>query len=177
MRRETAERILAVPVDDSSRAPNSHVDSTGCPLRCTFCGQWGFWRKWRHRSPANLRRSMTSDTVTARTTQLVDEMYERLWDAPPPQHTTAQRKASAAARVVAARQGWLPPLAWDDIDDAPEPDQNQPDTSGSEDDLDEIAIERASPETPASLTYAEQIEVAPMSNADVPSAPSLTCCH
>jgi anaerobic magnesium-protoporphyrin IX monomethyl ester cyclase len=27
--------------------------SRGCPLRCTFCGQWGFWRRWRHRTPAN----------------------------------------------------------------------------------------------------------------------------
>jgi anaerobic magnesium-protoporphyrin IX monomethyl ester cyclase len=25
--------------------------SRGCPLRCTYCGQWSFWRKWRHRSP------------------------------------------------------------------------------------------------------------------------------
>ncbi len=22
----------------------------GCPHRCTYCGQWSFWRKWRHRS-------------------------------------------------------------------------------------------------------------------------------
>jgi anaerobic magnesium-protoporphyrin IX monomethyl ester cyclase len=27
--------------------------SRGCPLRCTYCGQWGFWRRWRHRSPGN----------------------------------------------------------------------------------------------------------------------------
>jgi len=27
--------------------------SRGCPLRCTYCGQWGFWRRYRHRSPAN----------------------------------------------------------------------------------------------------------------------------
>ncbi|HLY09457.1 MAG TPA: radical SAM protein, partial [Planctomycetota bacterium] len=27
--------------------------SRGCPLRCTFCGQWSFWRRWRHRSPGN----------------------------------------------------------------------------------------------------------------------------
>jgi anaerobic magnesium-protoporphyrin IX monomethyl ester cyclase len=27
--------------------------SRGCPLRCTYCGQWGFWKKWRHRSPAS----------------------------------------------------------------------------------------------------------------------------
>jgi len=24
--------------------------SRGCPLTCTYCGQWMFWRKWRHRS-------------------------------------------------------------------------------------------------------------------------------
>ena len=28
--------------------------SRGCPLRCTFCGQWGFWRRRRHRSAGNL---------------------------------------------------------------------------------------------------------------------------
>lgn len=28
--------------------------SRGCPLTCTHCGQWSFWRRWRHRSPANV---------------------------------------------------------------------------------------------------------------------------
>ena len=27
--------------------------SRGCPLTCTYCGQWLFWKKWRHRSAAN----------------------------------------------------------------------------------------------------------------------------
>jgi len=27
--------------------------SRGCPLTCTYCGQWGFWRRYRHRSPAD----------------------------------------------------------------------------------------------------------------------------
>ena len=27
--------------------------SRGCPLTCTYCGQWLFWKKWRHRSPEN----------------------------------------------------------------------------------------------------------------------------
>lgn len=26
--------------------------SRGCPHACTYCGQRGFWRRWRHRSPA-----------------------------------------------------------------------------------------------------------------------------
>ena len=25
--------------------------SRGCTLTCSFCGQWMFWKKWRHRSP------------------------------------------------------------------------------------------------------------------------------
>ena len=28
--------------------------SRGCPLTCVYCGQWMFWKKWRHRSPENV---------------------------------------------------------------------------------------------------------------------------
>jgi anaerobic magnesium-protoporphyrin IX monomethyl ester cyclase len=28
--------------------------SRGCTLTCTYCGQWMFWKKWRHRSPDNI---------------------------------------------------------------------------------------------------------------------------
>jgi anaerobic magnesium-protoporphyrin IX monomethyl ester cyclase len=27
--------------------------SRGCTLTCVYCGQWMFWKKWRHRSPEN----------------------------------------------------------------------------------------------------------------------------
>ena len=33
--------------------------SRGCPLTCTYCGQWLFWKKWRHRSPANFVEQLT----------------------------------------------------------------------------------------------------------------------
>ena len=126
VRRETAERILAVPADDTSRAANSHVDATGTRRRLQALVTVGWAQAWLarelHRSPANLRRSMTSESVTARTAQLVNDMYERLWDAPPPRQTIAQRNASDAARAHATQHRWLPPLAWDDIDEDPDPD-------------------------------------------------------
>lgn len=28
--------------------------SRGCPHRCTYCGQYGFWVRWRHRDPERL---------------------------------------------------------------------------------------------------------------------------
>ena len=45
-------------------------------------------------------------------------------------------------RAFAAERGWLPPLAWDDIDTDPEP-QHHARRVEKDDDLDEIAIERA----------------------------------
>ncbi len=33
--------------------------SRGCPLTCTYCGQWLFWKRWRHRSPGNVARELT----------------------------------------------------------------------------------------------------------------------
>ena len=32
--------------------------SRGCPLTCSYCGQWMFWKKWRHRSPENIVEQM-----------------------------------------------------------------------------------------------------------------------
>jgi anaerobic magnesium-protoporphyrin IX monomethyl ester cyclase len=32
--------------------------SRGCTLTCSYCGQWMFWKKWRHRSPENVVEQM-----------------------------------------------------------------------------------------------------------------------
>jgi anaerobic magnesium-protoporphyrin IX monomethyl ester cyclase len=34
--------------------------SRGCPLTCTYCGQWLFWKKWRHHSPHNFVGELTT---------------------------------------------------------------------------------------------------------------------
>lgn len=34
--------------------------SRGCPHRCTYCGQRGFWTRWRHRDPAAFAREIAT---------------------------------------------------------------------------------------------------------------------
>jgi hypothetical protein len=85
---------------------------------------------------------MTGQSVNARTAHEVATLYERLWDITPPRMTGEQRAAADAARAHAATHGWLPPLAWDDIDIDPTP----PALTASalrRHDMDEIAVERA----------------------------------
>jgi len=55
----------------------------GCPNSCGFCGQWVFWRSFRHRSPKNFVHQLEL---------LVDEHEVRhIW--PADEHFTADREA------------------------------------------------------------------------------------
>jgi hypothetical protein len=58
-------------------------------------------------------------TVSAALHTAVAALYDEIWDQPPPASTGAQRRAIAAARQRAARNGWPPPMGLDDdqIDD------------------------------------------------------------
>ena len=97
----------------------------------------------------------------ARTAQDVATLFERLWNSRPPRMTSEQRAAADAAQAQAAARGWLPPLAWDDIDTDPTP---PPALAGASqrNDMDEIAVERALAGdhiTYEDLTMVEQQEV------------------
>jgi DNA-binding NarL/FixJ family response regulator len=84
---------------------------------------------------------MTGASVTARTAHEVATLYQRLWNSSPPLATDEQQAAAAAARAHAVAQGWLPPLAWDDIESDPITPPSI--MSPGRDDIDEIAVERA----------------------------------
>ena len=126
VRRETAERILAVPADDSSRAANSHVDATGTRRRLQALVAVGWAQAWLarelHRSPANLRRSMTSRHRHRPHRATGQRDVRAALGRRAARSAPAQRRASDAARAFAADHGWLPPLAWDDIDHDDDPD-------------------------------------------------------
>ena len=144
VRSETAQRLLAVAVTDANRAARSHVDATGTSRRLQALLAIG----WTHtalaaelcRSTTSLKRSMTSETVTARTVRQVSDLYDRLWDKQPQHANDEELTAINAARALAASHGWPPPMAWDHIDTDPSPRADPPELT---DELDEIAIERA----------------------------------
>jgi DNA-binding NarL/FixJ family response regulator len=146
VRPQTAHQVLRIRIDQANRASRSHVVATGTHRRLQALIAVG----WPHdelatrlgRSSASLRRSMLSDSVTAQTAQDVSDLYEQLWNLRLPKSTDDQRAAADAARALAAERGWLPPLAGDDIDTDPDP-QHHTERAETDDDLDEIAIERA----------------------------------
>ena len=146
VRPSTATRILAISINDAHRAPHSRVDATGTRRRLQALIAIGWPAELLAaqlgRRPNSLCRSMTGESVTARTAQDVATLYERLWNSRPPRMTSEQRAAADAAQAHAAARGWLPPLAWDDIDTDPTPPAL---TAGASprNEMDEIAVERA----------------------------------
>lgn len=73
------------------------------------------------KSPSYSSHMLRSDVVERRTAKQVQDLYDELWDQTPPDTTGSRR-----AKLRAERNGWPPPLAWDDesIDNPDhEPDQ------------------------------------------------------
>ena len=96
---------------------------------------------------SNLVRGINPE-VTWHTAARVARVYDRL-------SMTAREgtKAARYARTVARRQGWPPPLAWDDIDNDPEPPAGEPV------ELDEVVVERILDGERLEATQEEKSEV------------------
>lgn len=55
-------------------------------------------------------------TISTRNAKRIGQVYDALSMTLPPTRTTAEKRNLSYARTTAARYGWAPPLAWDDID-------------------------------------------------------------
>jgi len=69
----------------------------------------------------NIRRVLLAPRLTRRFADRIAAVYEDLCMTRPVGHDRTSIAAIARTRIFAARRGWLPPLAWDDIDTDPEP--------------------------------------------------------
>ncbi len=108
----TARKILAV------EEPSGVVDATGTRRRIQALIALG-WTFSALASRLGYTRAAVHhwtrhDSVTTASAAAARQLYDELWDQPPPPGMAATRN-----RNLAARSGWPPPMAWDDdlIDD------------------------------------------------------------
>jgi len=117
---DTEAKILAVPLD-LTRVPDNHrVDARGSRRRLQALGAKG----WAVSVLADiagihrdyLDRAHRNPSVRADVHRMIVDLFDRLWDQEPPAATRDERYARTLALQAAKAGGWLPALAWDDID-------------------------------------------------------------
>lgn len=125
VRRETAQKILAIHPSLDIAAPGTRVPAVGSRRRLQALVHQG-WSVQKLANRLGVDRQRLDSLVhglhamvTAETAVAVRELYDDLWDQAPPERSREDRSAAAAARTRARRAGWAPPLAWDEdtIDD------------------------------------------------------------
>lgn len=134
---------------------NRRVDATGTRRRIQALMCLG-WSQSALERRSGIQQKVLSDHlyrdyVSTRSRDRIAELYEQLSHLIPPTENAGQRISVNKARAYARRHGWAPPLAWDDIDNDPEPATAEP--SGA---VDEVAVDLAVHGHPVHLTPAER---------------------
>lgn len=121
IRPETAKRILAINLDQCALGGMVSALGTQRRLQALVAIGWSTYDLAQILGTTNTNISLIinrSTRVRARTAKEVEQIYRKLELTPGP---------SNRARLRAQRNGWVPPLAWDDIDHDPAPVQIEPD--------------------------------------------------
>lgn len=158
IKRENAEKILAVAPDISMLAAGRSIPSRGTHRRVQALVARG-WSQSKLADRLGVNRGnfgtmMKRTHVTVSLHRRVQELFDELWDQLPPKD--AWRDSIAYSRTIryARERRWLPPLAWDDIDNDPEP----PAVEDGDDQIDDMAVELALMGERPRLTPAERRE-------------------
>jgi len=103
--------------------PFGHVDATGTlrRMRALACLGWSFQTTSERAGIGRGRDIAARSTVTRASADAITAVYDELWSTPAPTATREERIIAAKTRARALREGWAPPLAWDD-DEIDKPD-------------------------------------------------------
>ena len=151
-----AEKILAVLPDIDNLRAGAHVDPTGFRRRvqALVANGWSLSkiadRLGVHHS--NMGMSLTRDKVTAAHHRDMVALYDELWNVLPPHVEWRDLIAFNRSKNMAKKKGWLPPLAWDDIDADLEPPTSESVA------VDAVAVELALAGIAVALTFDERRE-------------------
>jgi transcriptional regulator with XRE-family HTH domain len=118
IRPETAAAVLAVPAASRNVAPGTPVDATGTRRRVEALVATGWSRaKLGERlgiEPTGMSELLRREQVTAGRARAVADLYDELWNRPPPEREWREKISAARSRNYAREHGWAPPAAWDD---------------------------------------------------------------
>jgi hypothetical protein len=155
IRRESAEKILAVKPTLENLRLGAYIPARGAQrrLQALAVRGWSFSEIGRrlgfHRSNF---ADMSQRYVTVRSHLKIAALYDQMWNEAPPLATPMERAVYARTIRLARQHRWLPPLAWDDIDNDTEPPVADRDTEP-----DETAIDLAvRGEAAVRLTHTEK---------------------
>jgi hypothetical protein len=126
--REKAERILAVEATTDNLGDGAKMSALGTHrrIRALVTRGWSLSKIARRLDIeiGNFWALLAREQVLAGTHRRVAALYEELWDAEPPHDEWRSKAAYTRSLNYAKRRGWMPPLAWDDIDTDPEPERD-----------------------------------------------------
>lgn len=157
IKRANAEKILAVKPEIDNLADGARICSRGTHRRVQALVAIG-WSQSKLAERLGVGRSnfglmMQSDQVNVRTHRATVALFDQLWDQLPPRAEWRDKIAYSRSLGYAGARRWLPPLAWDDIDNDVEPPvQDEPDG------IDVIAVELAMHGEVVRLSPAERRE-------------------
>lgn len=124
VKRETAERIMAIKPTLANLADGARIPAHGTRRRIQALATRGWsLSKLAIMMGMNLTDFwwvLRRDHVTVGTHRRMAAVYENLWDQEPPHDDWHTKTVYSRSVHHAKRHGWLPPLAWDDIDDPDE---------------------------------------------------------
>lgn len=159
VRSDTARRLLAVQFDPNQVAAGRRIDATGTHRRLQALATLGWsipaLAVRAELTSRSLRRALTTTTVTADTARTIAALYDHLHATPAPRRTAHERAAAKKAAAHARTTGWAPPHAWDDIDNDPPDNTDDP---AADTIVDDVAVERAMNGQPVRLTPTERRE-------------------
>lgn len=119
IRATAAAAILATTTDPLRPGDRGMVDPTGSIRRLQALATLGWPQEWlRERlgcSGVTMGRLRGhGQPIIAATAVKIAALYNELWDTPPVATTVREQQTITRTRRRATRQGWAPPMAWDD---------------------------------------------------------------
>lgn len=159
--RRTAQSILAIAVQAESCAVVEAIGSRR-RIQALIVNGWSQAKlaETLGMSTRTFGRVLRQDHVRASTHQAIAGVFEQLWNVAPPLASEHDRAAAQRCAGYARALGWLPPLAWDDIDNDETPDP-LPEVH-----VDEVAIELAVAGEHVDLNRLERISAILILNRD-----------